>query len=97
MSGGIVDQPLHFPFLLPKYPGRLYYKFGKPIRTKGNEHKVNDDEYLQELYMQIKSDVQKNMAYLLEKRKEDPYRCLIKRQLWLATHGSVDHIPTFEP
>nr|GEY36890.1 acyltransferase-like protein At1g54570, chloroplastic [Tanacetum cinerariifolium] len=53
MSGGIANQPLHFPFLLPKYPGRLYYKFGKPIRTKGNEHK----------------------------RKEDPYRCLIKRQL----------------
>ncbi|GKD52765.1 hypothetical protein Tco_1281741, partial [Tanacetum coccineum] len=97
MGGGIAEQPLHFPIFMPKLPGRLYYMFGKPIRTEGKVNMLNDKDYLKELYSQIKCDVESNMAYLLDKREEDPYRGLVKRFLWLKAYGSLDNIPSFEP
>lgn len=97
MGGEIAKQQLHFPIFLPKLPGRLYYMFGKPIQTKGNENMLNDKEYLRELYMQIRCDVETNMAYLLEKREEDPYRGFVKRLMWVMTKGSLDQIPSFDP
>ncbi|XP_022002008.1 acyltransferase-like protein At1g54570, chloroplastic isoform X1 [Helianthus annuus] len=97
VGGEIAKQQFHMPLWLPKPPGRLYFKFGKPIRTKGKEDMLNDNDYLQELYLQIKSDVEKNIAYLLEKREEDPYRSNVERILWRMKHGSLDQIPSFEP
>jgi hypothetical protein len=26
---------MHYPWILPKLPGRFYYYFGKPIETEG--------------------------------------------------------------
>ncbi|MFS7926893.1 hypothetical protein Hanom_Chr04g00302521 [Helianthus anomalus] len=97
VGGEIAKQQFHMPLWLPKPPGRLYFKFGKPIRTKGKEDMLNDDDYLQELYLQIKCDVEKNIAYLLEKREEDPYRSNVERILWRMKNGSLDQIPSFEP
>ncbi|KAJ0775023.1 hypothetical protein HanOQP8_Chr03g0118301 [Helianthus annuus] len=97
MGGEISKQKLHFPIFLPKLPGRLYYMFGKPIRTKGKENMVHDKAYLEELYLQIKCNVENNMAYLLNKREEDPYRGFVERLMWVRDHGSLDQIPSFEP
>ena len=97
MSGDIAEQPIHFPLLFPKIPGRLYYFFGKPIQTKGKENMLNDEDYLQELYVQIKCDVEKCVAYLLEKREEDPYRGLVERVMWQTNYDDLDHIPSFIP
>ncbi|KAI3828700.1 hypothetical protein L1987_02809 [Smallanthus sonchifolius] len=97
MSGEIANQPLHTPIFLPKLPGRYYFLFGKPIRTKGKEHMSDDKDYLLELYTQIKCDVEKNMAYLLRKREDDPYRSVVERLVWLMKYGSLDHIPSFDP
>ncbi|KAJ0850426.1 hypothetical protein HanPSC8_Chr13g0580661 [Helianthus annuus] len=97
MGGEIAQQPLHIPIFLPKLPGRYYFLFGKPIQTKGKEHMLDDKNYLRELYMQIKCDVEKNIDYLLTKREDDPYRGIVERFMWLMNCGSLDQIPSFEP
>lgn len=97
MGGDIEDQQFHMPIFLPKLPGRVYFMFGKPIRTKGKEKMSSDQDYVQELYLQIKCDVEKNIAYLLKKREEDPYRGSNERLVWAMTNGTLDQIPSFEP
>nr|XP_043630906.1 acyltransferase-like protein At1g54570, chloroplastic [Erigeron canadensis] len=96
MKGEIGKQQFHMPVFLPKMPGRVYYLFGKPIRTKGKEYMSNDEDYLQELYMKIRSDVENNMDYLLKKREEDPYRNVVDRLVWKLSYGTYD-VPSFEP
>ncbi|KAK1419220.1 hypothetical protein QVD17_28382 [Tagetes erecta] len=97
MRGEIAEQQLHIPIFLPKLPGRIYFLFGKPIQTKGKEHMLDDKDYLRELYLQIKCDVENSMAYLLTKREDDPYRGVVERLMWLMNYGSLDQIPSFDP
>ena len=97
MEGEIANQNVYIPGLLPKVPGRLYYLFGKPIQTKGKEVMLKDREKARELYLQIKSEVERNIAFLIRKREEDPYRSIINRIVYQTSSASVHHIPTFEP
>ncbi|XP_073123469.1 phytyl ester synthase 1, chloroplastic-like isoform X2 [Henckelia pumila] len=100
MSGEVGNQPLYLPTLLPKIPaGRLYYLFGKPIRMEGRDEVLNDRQKAKGLYLQIKSEVETNLSYLLKKRNEDPYRNIIDRILYQgrAPGASTDQIPSFEP
>lgn len=97
MSGEIANQDFYVPGLLPKVPGRFYYLFGKPIQTKGMEMMLKDRDNANELYLQIKCEVENNMAYLIKKREEDPYRSVIDRILYRAFSASIDEVPTFEP
>lgn len=96
MGGEIANQDLYFPGLLPKIPGRFYFLFGKPIETKGQENVLKNRDSANELYLQIKSEVEDNIAYLLKKRKEDPYRNIVSRTLYRAFDTSVDEAPSFE-
>ncbi|CAL5330388.1 unnamed protein product [Camellia sinensis] len=97
MEGEIAKQDFYFPGLLPKIPGRFYYLFGKPIQTKGKEAMLKDRENAKELYLQIKSEVERNIAFLIKKQEEDPYRGIIERSIYQATSGPIQNIPTFEP
>ncbi|KAL0324334.1 UNVERIFIED_CONTAM: Acyltransferase-like protein, chloroplastic [Sesamum calycinum] len=90
MSGEVANQALYLPGLLPKIPGRLYYLFGKPIQTKGLEEMLKDREAARKVYLQIKSGVETNMSYLLQKRKEDPYRGVLDRTVYRAFHAPMD-------
>lgn len=78
-------------------PGRFYYLFGKPIKTNGKEEILKDREIANQLYLKIKSEVEKSMKYLLKKREEDPYRSVIDRTLYNALYASSREVPTFEP
>ncbi|GAV64222.1 DAGAT domain-containing protein/Abhydrolase_6 domain-containing protein [Cephalotus follicularis] len=91
------DEELFIPGLLPKFPGRLYYLFGKPTKTKGREEELKDRGKANQLYLQIKSEVECNLAYLLKKREEDPYRSVIDRSLYHMVHTPLQEIPAFEP
>ena len=95
--GEVANQDLFIPGLLPKVPGRFYFLFGKPIRTAGREDILKDRESANELYLQIKSEVEQNIAYLLKKREEDPYRNIIDRTMYGALHSPVNEIPAFRP
>lgn len=98
-SGEVANQNLTFPVLLPKLPGRFYYLFGKPIRTKGMDKMLKDRESANQMYLQIKSEVECNLNYLLKKREEDPYRNYIDRRLSqiLSPPETADPNPSFKP
>ncbi|XP_027114435.1 acyltransferase-like protein At1g54570, chloroplastic [Coffea eugenioides] len=97
VTGEIANQELYMPGFLPKVPGRLYYLFGKPIQTKGRQELLKDREKARELYLQIKSEVENSMAYLLRKREEDPYRNILDRTAYRAFSAPIDQVPTFDP
>ncbi|XP_068659847.1 phytyl ester synthase 1, chloroplastic-like [Aristolochia californica] len=95
-DGEVANQNFYLPGILPKIPGRFYYIFGKPIKT-GREMVLKDRETVNTVYLQIKSEVEKSLTYLLKKRKEDPYRSIVQRSIYQATWGLTNQVPTFDP
>uniref|UniRef100_A0A2P2PJP6 Acyltransferase-like protein At1g54570ic n=1 Tax=Rhizophora mucronata TaxID=61149 RepID=A0A2P2PJP6_RHIMU len=96
-KGEVASQELSVPCLFPKVPGRFYYLFGKPIRTTRREEILKDKESAKQLYMEIKSEVQHIIDYLLKKREEDPYRNIIDRSVYRAFHVLEPDVPAFDP
>ncbi|KAK6137344.1 hypothetical protein DH2020_028904 [Rehmannia glutinosa] len=97
MKGEVSKQDFFVPGFYPKMPGRFYFLFGKPMETKGRGDLVKDKIKANEFYLQIKSDVERSMAYLIKKREEDPYRHLLDRLLYRAISAPVHQVPTFDP
>ncbi|KAL2345754.1 hypothetical protein Fmac_007039 [Flemingia macrophylla] len=98
LSGEVANQNLSLPVVLPKIPGRFYYLFGKPIRTKGMDKLLKDREIANKMYLQIKSEVESNLNYLLKKREEDPYRNIIDRKIYQIFYPpETDPTPSFKP
>ncbi|KMZ60507.1 Esterase/lipase/thioesterase family protein [Zostera marina] len=95
-SGELKNQHLHFPIMLPKIPGRLYLLFGKPIKTQGRENELKCKEKEEELYLNVQSEVEDSIDYLKTKREKDPYRNILSRLVYKATHGFDTEVPTFE-
>ncbi|KAI9177731.1 hypothetical protein LWI28_018557 [Acer negundo] len=95
-SGEVSNQDIHLPGILPKVPGRFYFYFGKPIETEGRKRELRDKVKCHELYLEVKSEVENCIAYLKEKRENDPYRNLLPRLIYQATHGFTSEVPTFE-
>ncbi|XP_044481490.1 acyltransferase-like protein At1g54570, chloroplastic isoform X2 [Mangifera indica] len=94
ISGEVANQAIFVPGLLPKIPGRFYFLFGRPIHTKGREVLLRDKESANKLYLHIKSEVERNLSYLLKKREEDPYRSIIDRTAYNLMYGR--DVPTFK-
>lgn len=97
INGEVSNQDFFIPGFYPKLPGRFYFLFGKPMETKGREEVLKNKINAKEFYLQIKSEVERNMAYLIKKREEDPYRHLFDRLLYRAVSAPVHEIPTFDP
>ncbi|KAH1092402.1 hypothetical protein J1N35_019659 [Gossypium stocksii] len=95
-SGEVSNQDVYLPGVVPKLPGRFYYYFGKPIETKERKEELRNRERAHEVYLHVKTEVEKCIAYLKEKREEDPYRNLMTRLVYQATHGFKAQVPTFE-
>ncbi|KAG4377444.1 hypothetical protein GLYMA_18G118200v4 [Glycine max] len=89
-GGEVANQLVHMPLILPKVPGRFYYYFGKPLETEGRKQELGDDRPKSKLYLQVKSEVERCIAYLKVKRGIGP------RLLYQATHGFESEVPTFE-
>lgn len=97
-DGKVSYEDLFFPNICPKIPGRYYFLFGKPMQTKGKEDLLKEKEFRKYFYMQIKSEVEHSISYLIKKREEDPYRGVLERTLYRAFSASIDHdVPSFEP
>ncbi|KAJ1283781.1 hypothetical protein BS78_03G152900 [Paspalum vaginatum] len=92
-----VDHEVFFPGMYLKMPGRFYYQFGKPIPTRGRKDILTDKQAANDLYMHVKSEVERLISYLLEKRVEDKYRSLIPRMLYQAARGPRCEVPAFDP
>ncbi|GER46819.1 esterase/lipase/thioesterase family protein [Striga asiatica] len=95
-AGEVANQDVHLPIIMPKVPGRFYYLFGKPIETQGREEELKCREKGHELYLQVKSEVEKCLAYLKEKRENDPYRNIFARLSYQLAHGFDSEVPTFD-
>ncbi|GKV40394.1 hypothetical protein SLEP1_g48047 [Rubroshorea leprosula] len=95
--GEVANQQPFIPGLLPKIPGRFYHLFGKPIKLKGKEELLKNKETADKLYSHVKSEIEANIAYLLKKREEDPYKNIVDRTMYRAFYGSFHDIPAFDP
>ncbi|KAJ4902552.1 Esterase/lipase/thioesterase family protein [Raphanus sativus] len=95
-EGEVRNQDLHMPGIIPKIPGRYYVYFGKPIETKGREKELHDKEKAHEVYLEVKSEVERCMTYLKTKRETDPYRNILPRLLYYLSHGFSSQVPTFD-
>ncbi|CAH8358050.1 unnamed protein product [Eruca vesicaria subsp. sativa] len=95
-EGEVRNQDLHMPGIIPKIPGRYYVYFGKPIETKGREKELIDKEKAHEVYLEVKSEVERCMTYLKTKRETDPYRNILPRLLYYLSHGFSSQVPTFD-
>ncbi|THG11222.1 hypothetical protein TEA_015830 [Camellia sinensis var. sinensis] len=95
-EGEVANQTVHLPIILPKLPRRFYYFFGKPIETEGRKQELKSREKAHELYVEVKSEVEKCIAFLKEKREHDPNRSILPRLIFQATHGFDSEVPTFE-
>ncbi|CAL9223987.1 unnamed protein product [Arabidopsis halleri] len=95
-EGELGKQDLHVPGIVPKIPGRFYVYFGKPIETEGREKELNNKEKAHEVYLEVKSEVERCMTYLKMKRETDPYRNILPRSLYYLSHGFSSQIPTFD-
>ncbi|KAK2968787.1 hypothetical protein RJ640_028180 [Escallonia rubra] len=95
-EGEVANQDFYLPAVSPKLPGRFYFFFGKPIETEGRKQELRSRDKAHELYLEVKSEVEKCLAYLKEKRESDPYRSIVSRTVYQATHGFESEVPTFE-
>nr|XP_043614495.1 acyltransferase-like protein At3g26840, chloroplastic [Erigeron canadensis] len=95
-KGEIGNQDLHMPIFVPKVPGRYYYLFGKPIKTEGRREELRNREKAHELYLEVKGEVEKCLNYCKTKRESDPYRNIIPRLMYQASHGLESEVPTFD-
>lgn len=62
----------------------------------GRKQELKDRKKAHELYLEVKSEVEKCLAYLKEKREKDPYRGIVPRLLYQASHSFTSEVPTFE-
>ncbi|XP_059294357.1 phytyl ester synthase 2, chloroplastic-like isoform X3 [Lycium ferocissimum] len=95
-EGEVSNQDVHLPIILPKVPGRFYFYFGKPIETEGRKEELKSREKAHELYLEVKSEVERCIGYLKEKREKDPYRSIMARLPYQASHGFDSEVPTFD-
>ncbi|KAK1567724.1 hypothetical protein Q3G72_015808 [Acer saccharum] len=78
----MATEDISFPVYLPKIPGRM--------------QELRDKEKAHELYLQVRGEVEKCLAFLKEKRENDPYRNIFPRLVYQAIHGFTSEVPTFE-
>ena len=72
----------------------LHYAQARRFIPENKE--LNDKEKAHDVYLQVKSEVERCMTYLKMQRESDPYRNLFPRFLYFVSHGFSSQIPTFD-
>ncbi len=83
------------PLITFNAPRRFYYHFGNPIET--TPELADDKAASEELYARVKAGCEQSIAYLLNRRDDDPYGDLVRRVLWERAWSGSKQAPTFEP
>ncbi|KAF5840698.1 hypothetical protein DUNSADRAFT_15793 [Dunaliella salina] len=90
-----VDESFVPPLVAPSVPGRLYFRFGKPIRL--TKDLKDNREAADKEYANVKAAVDDNITWLVRKREQDPYREFLPRMLYENNPlGSGKQAPTFK-
>jgi hypothetical protein len=66
------------------------------VRKPGKEVLYKHREAAEEVYYDVKREVEDCMDYLLKKREEDPYRAFAPRILYESLTGGKSQAPTFK-
>lgn len=95
-----LESGLGFPALMPKlalsqqdaagFGDRMYLSFGEPVDLRDINHK--DREACEQVYGQVQKAVEGEIAWLLEKRTQDPYRDFLRRQAYERI-ANLDPVP----
>ncbi|CAE5965692.1 unnamed protein product [Arabidopsis arenosa] len=93
LEGEEGNQDFHMPGVIPKWPGRYYYYFGKEIKTGAEE--LRDRDKAKEVYAEVKKEVERCIKFVKQRREEDPYRPLLPRLHYHLQHGLLSQVPTF--
>ncbi|RXH82389.1 hypothetical protein DVH24_036730 [Malus domestica] len=80
---------------IPKLSDHLKDSSRETKRKK--EILIKDKEKAKELYLQIQSDLENSLAYLIKKREDDPYGNVFDRIVQRMTYSAIHEVPTFEP
>ena len=87
--GSFGDEQFVAPLIAPKVPQRYYFLFGRPVQLSGGESKAE----LQQVYEQVRDEVEGSITWLLKRRLEDPYGDFLRRTAYEAVTGG--QAPTF--
>ncbi|CAH8258874.1 unnamed protein product [Arabidopsis lyrata] len=93
LEGEEGNQDFHMPGVIPKWPGRYYYYFGKEIKTGAEE--LRDRDKAKEVYAEVKKEVERCIKFVKQRREKDPYRPLLPRLHYHLQHGLLSQVPTF--
>ena len=81
------------PVSVPKLPGRYYFLFGEPVDA--SQVDPNDKEACAALYEKVQKDLERDIAYLLEARKQDKYEGPLPRLPFEASWNFTKQAPSF--
>lgn len=93
MEGEEGNQHFHMPGVIPTWPGRYYFYFGKEIQV--GEEELRDRDKAKEVYAEVKKEVERCIEFVKLRREEDPYRPLLPRLHYNLQHGLLSQVPTF--
>ncbi|KAG2431972.1 hypothetical protein HYH02_013188 [Chlamydomonas schloesseri] len=92
-----LDETFIPPLIAPAVPSRWYFLFGRPVATTPDMYR--DRAACDQVYAEVKGQVEEGIDYLLRKRQTDPYRDFLGRMLYEQNppFGPRRVAPTFEP
>ncbi|EFJ50068.1 hypothetical protein VOLCADRAFT_104015 [Volvox carteri f. nagariensis] len=91
------DETFIPPLIAPSVPSRFYFLFGRPVRTSPAMYR--DRAACDQVYREVRSEVESGISYLLRKREQDPYRDFLRRYVYEQNlpFGPRRVAPTFKP
>ncbi|KAI3761877.1 hypothetical protein L1987_52299 [Smallanthus sonchifolius] len=98
---GVVGEDDYAQLVLD-YDDQMKIPFMKDYvkQTTGDSIKLREElrsrERAQQVYTEVKEEVEKCLNYCKTKRENDPYRNILSRLMYQATHGLESQAPTFD-
>ncbi|GMH38045.1 hypothetical protein BSKO_05929 [Bryopsis sp. KO-2023] len=89
-----IDGEMLKPVTVNTIPSRFYFLMQKPIELSKEDY--DDREKCNEIYKEVKAEVEGGIEYLQKKREEDPYKDYFVRSLYEATNPGK-RAPSFKP
>ncbi|GJD06513.1 Acyltransferase-like protein At1g54570, chloroplastic [Galdieria sulphuraria] len=75
------------PLSIPRSPHRIYFYFSSPIDSRLYTSAMKNRSQVEEMYGNIRDQVENGIRYLLDKRKEDPFEVWWKRIVFESVTG----------
>ncbi|KAG6435094.1 hypothetical protein SASPL_106745 [Salvia splendens] len=94
--GEVSNEDVHLPVIAPTQNPRPFLLLVREAYRNRREQGVKVREKGQEIYLEVKREVEECLAYLQMKRESDPYRHIVARLSYQAIHGFFSEVSTFD-